>query len=156
MRQQLSRPPAALPAVPTCRAAAAVRRTCARATISYCCARMSTSLPLPSSPHCVPSTTQTCGSNAGSAAAVAWQRGADRSAWRRARGAGRVLLAGRAACSRGSAAWGRQVAARVHGAPLGAAPRVSCACIVLIGLVGCCSAWLQQGGSSRSDLPPGG
>jgi hypothetical protein len=34
--------------------------TCALATRSYCCARMSTSLPLPSSPHCEPSTTATC------------------------------------------------------------------------------------------------
>lgn len=38
--------------------------TCALATTSYCCARMSTSLPLPSSPHCVPSTTATCASSA--------------------------------------------------------------------------------------------
>lgn len=46
-------------------------RTCARATMSYCCARMSTSLPLPSSPHCVPSTTATCASSRSSTSAAA-------------------------------------------------------------------------------------
>jgi hypothetical protein len=42
------------------RTAPFVTLTCARATTSYCAARMSTSLPLPSSPHCVPKTTATC------------------------------------------------------------------------------------------------
>lgn len=43
---------------------------CALATTSYCWARMSTSLPLPSSPHWVPRTTAICGSN-GSCAVTA-------------------------------------------------------------------------------------
>lgn len=37
--------------------------------MSYCCARISTSLPLPSSPHCVPKIAHTCGSNLGWATA---------------------------------------------------------------------------------------
>lgn len=54
------------------------QHTCARATISYFCARMSTSFPLPSSPHCMPRTTQTWGSKGASsrgASVVAAARG---------------------------------------------------------------------------------